>query len=75
MSGTREKHAMWAGATALISHPLEGNSVPAVGAPRSAPAYLGFERHLYISAGEGSRPFILGSSVLFQAGGWWLTSC
>lgn len=61
---------MRAGGTELISHMLEGNCVPVVGAPRSAPACLGFARHLYSSTGESSCPFSLESSVLFQAGGW-----
>lgn len=59
---------MRAGGTELISHMLEGNCVPVVGAPRSAPACLGFARHLYSSTGESSCPFSLESSVLFQAG-------
>lgn len=50
---------MWAGGTEQISHTLEGNCVPVVGAPRSAPACLGFARHLYNSAGESSCPFSL----------------
>lgn len=56
---------MWAGGTELISHMLEGNCVPVVGAPGSALACLGFARHLYSSAGERSCPFSLESGVLF----------
>lgn len=60
---------MRARGTELISHVLEGNSVPAMGAPRSALACLGFARLLYKSAGESSCPSSQESSVLFSGCG------
>lgn len=57
MNGTRENCGIWAGGTEWVSHTLEGNSVTVVNAPRSAPACLGFARHLYCSTGESSFSF------------------
>lgn len=68
MNGTREKHAIWAGGTELISHTLEGNCVPVVRAPRSAPTCLGFARHLYYSTGRSSLSFFTREQSAFS--GW-----